>query len=174
MNTLTSVRVKLSSKKLREKISKITPFRAGIAKKDCGKISKITLKSANVTHVTSADFQSKSRKKIARKISKMTSKSADVTRVTSADVNQIFQKKLAVLKLKISPKFCHIWRKKKHLAILKMSLWQPAILDTLQFQSKTPRHGWVSQQWLPSWNQRLKVSPPEPTNNLWGVAPATK
>ena len=67
MNTLPSVRVKLSSKKLREKNSKITPFRAGLAKKDCGKISKITLKSANVTHVTSADFQSKSRKKIARK-----------------------------------------------------------------------------------------------------------
>ena len=79
MNTLPSVRVKLSSKKLREKISKITPFRAGIAKKDCGKISKITLKSANVTHVTSADFQSKSQKKIAWKIPKMTSKSADVT-----------------------------------------------------------------------------------------------
>ena len=146
MNTLPSVRVKLSSKKLREKISKITPFRAGIAKNDCGKISKITLKSAVVTRVTSADFQSKSRKKIARKISKMTSKSADVTHVTSADVNQIFQKKLAVLKLKISPKFCHSRHKKKHLAILKMSLRRPAILDTLQFQSKTPQHDWASRQ----------------------------
>ena len=71
MNTLPLVRVKLSSKKLREKFSKMTP------------------KAAVVTNVTTADVARNSQKKVARKISKITPKAAVVTCVTTADVARI-------------------------------------------------------------------------------------